>query len=355
MPEKIDRRGGKRPVKRNWIDTIHKWAGLIVWPFLVLQAITGALIVDNERTSQFFDSQMFVATPRTGEIDPAVVDQALPKLRPGEAYASVIFPIKDDFPVLAIKVPSTPGIPTMIAIDPANRKILGQKPVLAVPNVVANLWHESLFAGTVGKIILMIIGTAFAAMIVTGLIRWWPKGDKGKALRIRWAGTVGRTMWQAHAPIGVIFSAVFLWLTVTGTLVVANVIGEAAPIPAGNGTTASSSITELANVTSTAQKALPYARLVAIQPVSKLAPVHTLVFVDPQWRQERVVVSKDGLIKAVHPADNVLDWMLPLHRGSMLPEPVRALWYLFALALIGVAISGFVINRSKAGLKRKRS
>jgi uncharacterized iron-regulated membrane protein len=297
---------------------------------------------------------MFVALSRTGEVDPATVYQALPTLRPGEAYASVVFPIKEDFPVLAIKVPATPGIPIMIAIDPANGKILGEKPVLAVPNVVANLWHDSLFAGTVGKILLMIIGAAFAAMVVTGVIRWWPKGGKGKGLRIRWAGSVGRTLWQAHAPLGVIFSAVFLWLAVTGTLVVANVIGESPPIPAGNGTTASSSVIELVNATSTAEKALPHARLVAIQPVSKLVSEHTLVFVDPQWRQERVVVRKDGSIKAVHTADNVLDWMLPLHRGSMLPEPVRALWYLFALALIGVAISGFVINRSKARLKHKR-
>ena len=77
------------PATRQNLEKIHKWAGLIVWPFLLLQAITGALIVDNEATSQAFDRQMFVSELRHGEADTAAAVRALPRLAAGEAYGAL--------------------------------------------------------------------------------------------------------------------------------------------------------------------------------------------------------------------------------------------------------------------------
>lgn len=342
------------PATRQNLEKIHKWAGLIVWPFLLLQAITGVLIVDNEATSQAFDRQMFVSELRHGEADAAAAVRALPRLAPGETYGAVIFPIRENFPVLAIKVPATPAIPTMIALDPANGRITGQKPVLAVPMVVANLWHESLFAGPVGKGLLIVIAAAFVVLIVTGLLRWWPKGSLLRAVRIRWAGTLGRTLWQAHAPIGAIFAVILLWLAVTGGLTVVNAM-RMAGTEAGNPGALSASAAEIEHAIMVARSRLPGSRIVAIQPASKLTAHHIAVFVDASWRQERVVVARTGEVLAIDHADSLLDWMLPLHRGSMLPESGRALWYVFAAGLIALSVSGFVINRAKRKLRQKRA
>lgn len=341
------------PTTRQNLEKIHKWAGLVVWPFLLFQAITGALIVDNEATSQFFDSQMFVSELRAGEADSAAALRALPRLDAGETYGAVIFPIREDFPVLAIKVPATPAIPTMIAVDPANGRITGQKPVLAVPMVVANLWHESLFAGPVGKGLLILIAAAFVVLIVTGVLRWWPKGSLLRAVRIRWAGSLARSLWQAHAPIGAIFAAILLWLAVTGGLTVVNAMRMAEAKP-GDASALPASAAEIEHVIIMARSQLPGSRLVAIQPASKLTANHIAVFVDTSWRQERVVLARSGKVLEIDHADSLLDWMLPLHRGSMMPNWVRALWYLFAAGLIALSVSGFVINRAKRKLRQKR-
>ncbi len=352
-------------------DRIHKWTALVLMLFFVLQAVTGAIIVNNERTMQLLDPAMYVAQPRTAsEADLAGVLAALPALAPDKLYASVILPIAPDYPALAIVAPRARAAPELMTVDPTTGRLLGRKPIFSNVPILANRWHETMFVEPAGGYVLAGLGLALVVVSITGLIRWWPiGGGVGRALRIRWAGSLGRTVRQAHGPLGALFALAFLWLGVTGGLLVARPFlqpdpstgGRTAPA-AGAGQSAGGAVDRIGPVraAAVARAALPGHRLMAILPMSRLSPDHTLVFADRFWRQARVRVSGSGeILQRYTPAEapaaaQVFDWLLPLHRGSLLPEWARSLWYLAAFGLVAMAASGLVTNRSRARQRRPR-
>jgi uncharacterized iron-regulated membrane protein len=357
-------------------DRLHKWIGLVLFSFFFLQALTGFIIVDNERAMQMYSADLYVATKRlpAEQADIEKSFAALPKLQPGEAYASIFFPKKDDIPVMAIKMPAERAIPSLISIDPVKGTVMGSIPVLANPVILANLFHESLMAGQVGKIILAIFGIGLVILSITGVIRWWPGwGRFMQGLRMRRGKTLGQTLWLLHAPLGAITALFLFWMAGTGALLVGRaifepVVGTVAPIqysvpleeslpdsflavPDVIGPVAAAKI---------AQARFPNMRLTAVQPISKIAKHHAIVLMDAEKRASRVKIDGAGKIVATYvpetapAASRMFDWMLPLHRGSMLPEAVRYLLYPLAVGFMLLALSGFVVNRSKASLAKQR-
>jgi uncharacterized iron-regulated membrane protein len=355
------------PKLRRWADTIHKWTALVVLVFFILHAITGAILVNNERTMRWLDPAMYSAKTRTEpEADLTRVLAALPVLDADRVYASIVLPIEHDFPALAIVAPRVRAVPELVTIDPATGAVLGRKPVFTNITVLANLWHETMFAGPAGPYTTAALGLALVLVSATGLLRWWPVGSLASGLRLRWAGGVGRTIRLAHGPIGAILALAFLWLGITGAVLVGRPFLE----PLVGGFVETTTRTELdarglprpgvadeigpLRAAEIARAAMPEHRLMAVIPMSSISPDHAFAFADRSWRLASIRVSGAGQVierytpAEAPPASQLFDWMLPLHRGSLLPEWARMVWYVFALGLLGMAASGLVINRLKA-------
>jgi uncharacterized iron-regulated membrane protein len=360
--------------KNKFIDTVHKWIGLLALVFLLLQALTGALIVDNERTMQWIDGDTYMLEkPFSGTIDIAKISE-IAAAKPDETLASIILPFDQSFPVLAIVVPKQRAMPSLLVIDPESNKIRTRKPLFSNITVIANAYHEQMFSGKAGQFVLMIIGIMLVTLSITGLLRWWPGRHKfWTVMRLRWAGSVSSTLWQWHTALGALLAIFFIWLGATGALLVGRTFLEPAvgtfasvqpmnaePNPPAAGTEPVDSI-GLQGAARQVQELLPKNKIVAVVPLSRLSDRHIIVTMDPLQRKAITRVAGDGTITENYvPTDapgasRSFDWMLPLHRGSMLPESIRYLYYFFAIGLILISVAGFTINRKKAGLRKKKT
>ncbi|WP_298168309.1 PepSY-associated TM helix domain-containing protein [Novosphingobium sp.] len=360
-------------MSRQLLDKIHKWLGLFGLFFLLIQAVTGVLIVNGARTQQWLD-------PHSYRLDqPASVQLPLERYtsaaisRNGQAVASLVLPESATSPVLAVVVPQERALPEMVSIHPATGKVISRNPVLADPVVLANLLHGELGAGKAGKALLMVTGLSLVVLSITGFLRWWPGlGKVRRSLKLRWAGSVSATLWQWHGVIGAVLAILFVWLGLTGALLVGRPFLE----PLVNQGNRSADFPELGGLSgaavqvpakaismddafAVAKQAMGDDELRSVLPLSRLSPQHTFVFADHQGRMGVVRVSAAGQIsERYRPADmpaanRALDWMLPLHRGSMLPEWLRTVYYVLASGLVLLASSGLVINRKKARLRKR--
>ncbi len=363
-------------MSRHTLDVVHKWFGLIALFFLVIQALTGILIVDGERTVQWLDPASYRLERPTNSRSSLDLLARSAIAKSGQAVASLVLPESPTAPVLAIVVPSEQALPEMVSLHPDTAEVISRKPVLSNPVVLANLLHGELGAGKAGRAILMLTGLSLAVLSVTGFLRWWPGlGKVRRSLRLRWAGSIGATLWQWHSVLGAFLAILFLWLGVTGTLLVGRPFiepivslgdqGRYFPELSGmSATTTGSPAPSTASIDAAykvAQGAMGSDELRSVLPISRLSPVNTFVFADSQGRMGVARVSSSGaIVERYRPADmpagnRLLDWMLPLHRGTMLPEWLRTVYYVLATGLVLLASSGLVINRKKARLRRSRA
>jgi uncharacterized iron-regulated membrane protein len=359
-------------VKGKLLDKLHRWFGLAALVLLVLQAVTGAVIVNGERTQQWLEPELYrldEPSSLTASLD-SLAGAAL--TAEGQTVASLILPESPTSPVLAVVVPAGEAMPEMVALDPGTARVIGRSPVLTNPVVIANLLHGELGAGLGGRAILMATGIALVLLSVTGVLRWWPGAEKlRRSLRLRWAGSLAASVWQWHGVLGAVLALLFVWLGLTGAMLVGRPFLE--PLVTQDstsrfpdlGSARSDHAVPLGAISMDDAFAIARTRmgedeLRSILPLSRLNEVHSFVFSDRQGRMGVVRVASDGAITETYrpsdmPAANrTLDWMLPLHRGTMLPEWLRTIYYAIALGLTFIAGSGLFINRRKARLRKAR-
>lgn len=225
--------------------------------------------------------------------------------------------------------------------------------------------HHRLLMGSAGAKILGWSGIAMMALLISGLVAWWPRpGTLGKALRIKRNASPIRRLYDAHKLVGLASMGLVVLLTATGIVlampkdcmtVLRPVLGASSSPPVIN---ASMSFRPEARISvdraiAVAHQALPCADLVWIETPAVDHGVYRLrmrVHGDPSPRFPHgfVWVAPDsGRVLAItdarqaNPHDLVLNWIHPLHDGSVGGLPGRLLALLVGLApgqllLIGV-------------------
>ncbi|GAB3670598.1 PepSY domain-containing protein [Salinisphaera aquimarina] len=208
-----------RPAGR-WYATVWRWhfyAGLLVAPFLLILAVTGAIYLFNtEINDAIYPDLMFV--PQTGETLPASrwvagAEAAFPGARvtridmPGEAGRSAM-----------LFVTPASGDPRRVFVDPYSASVLGSFVYEYTLVGFADTVHGSLMLGAVGDAIVEIAACWTVILLVTGAYLWWPRGGRKREgvwyprLQAR-----GRRFWRdLHVVTGVYVAAFVLFLVLTG-------------------------------------------------------------------------------------------------------------------------------------------
>lgn len=360
------------------LDALHRWLGLGLAFFLLIQALTGLLMVYPSTTMQWQNPALYkLPQARTGEASFEKTMSALSTaLTAQDTVITVIMPKVNDFPVMAIVSSELGKPPSIVVIDPDKGVVTGRTPIFSNIGVMANFIHQTLFIGMAGTVILAITGLGLMLLAITGIIRWWPShGSLGSQLQMRWAGSLSLTLWRWHKLVGALLFVVFGVIGFTGAMIVARSAMEK-PISAVmqlqiwpdispsqqplQPAPETRPVSELASLEKTARAVMKGDYLVAAMPQSAVQRTHNFIFEDSLYRKGLVQV--DGgtgkIVNRYHPADvptgsRLLDWMYPLHTGSWLPSVMAGLWYVFAVALILLAISGIVINRRRARLRKQ--
>ncbi|MFZ5695392.1 MAG: PepSY-associated TM helix domain-containing protein [Pseudomonadota bacterium] len=322
---------------------LHRTIGLAVATLLLVQALSGAMLVYRGPLARLIDPVAMTS----GKAGPAVsvgeVIMTANRTTAGYAVTRLFAPDADGATYFA-QMGNRDGAVRYASVDPAGGAVLRSGNVLAFPVEAALQIHYRLMAGTVGIAVIGLNGLALLAMVASGLAYWWPKrGKMGKALAIRWTLSPKLVLRQCHRTAAVLLSAFLLFMATTGLLLV---VPELLSKGAANAPSAASAAT-IDRSLMLAQSAFPDATLRDLRIdgdrliVNFNAPEHNARAI------HRVIVTlaQPRIVSAMRAQNNPASWMtvLPLHAGDAFGPIGQPLLLITALALAALCVSGLVM------------
>ncbi|WP_374596763.1 PepSY-associated TM helix domain-containing protein [Sphingosinicella sp.] len=205
------------PGTRTTLLKLHRWVGLAFAALLLVQGLTGTLLVFRAEIDGIIHPAL-VVTP--GEALPVqtLVD-TVREASPEATLQRIRF--SEDPTRAAIFVMRANDAPWMVAVDPYSGGIVRAGSYAAWPTEWLFHLHDTLLAGKTGEIIVTIEGVALIFLAVFGIIIWWPGRRRLKSgFRILTGQGADRTVRTAHRAIGAAIGIVLVMSGVTGALLI---------------------------------------------------------------------------------------------------------------------------------------
>jgi len=324
-------------MRRTGLLSLHRWLGLIMAPFLLVQALTGAFLVVREAT---------VATPPVVVPSAGTFVAAARAAQPGFRVTRLFLPASTG-PAAFAELSGPDGRRSYTALDGATARPLESGGLWRFPYRALLQLHYGLASGTAGLMVVAALGAALVLSAAAGLAVWWPGLRRiPQALKVRRKLPGHARLRQWHRSVGAVIAVLTLFSGTTGVLLsVPDVIDAMAPVGVPAAFAPALSPAQIDAALAAAQARFPRARLrdVRFPPGDKLA----LDFDAPERnaRAVHVVVvrASDGtVLKALPARDNPVLWMkvLSLHTGETFGPAGLALLLVEAGALVFLAIAG---------------
>ncbi|GGC62406.1 PepSY-associated TM helix domain-containing protein [Chelatococcus reniformis] len=195
----------------------HFYAGLIVAPFMLVLAVTGAIYLFNDEINDVVQRDLRFVTPYAEPLPASRLIAAAITASPGGRATRIDMPGSRDRSAQVFVSPQH-GEPFRIFVDPGTGNVLGSHVYGRTLVGLADLAHGSLMLGPLGDNIVELAACWGFILTVTGLYLWWPRGRRGLAgtLLPRLAAS-GRAFWKdLHAVTGVWTALLILFLILTG-------------------------------------------------------------------------------------------------------------------------------------------
>ncbi len=191
----------------------HFYAGLIVLPFLVSLAVTGALYLFRDEIEAIVHADLKkVAVAETRVPVSNLVAVALAD-HPGQAvkYTDPATPETS----AEITVQTQGGERLAVYVDPYTGRVLGSLPDRGTIMWTIRRLHSLKEFGPVARGIIEIAGGWAILLVATGIYLWWPRG-RGGVLSVR-GQPRQRIFWRdLHAVTGLLAGGVIAFLAITG-------------------------------------------------------------------------------------------------------------------------------------------
>ncbi|HUD91392.1 PepSY-associated TM helix domain-containing protein [Sphingobium sp.] len=337
--------------RATWLR-IHRILGLAMAAFLLVQALTGALLLYRGPAARMIDpAGMTSRGTGSGCSAGRAVEQAIHAL-PGYHVTRLFAPDAVGATWFA-QLSDDGGRTRYASIDPVGGRVLRAGSLAHFPVEAALQIHYRLIAGKAGMTIVALNALALLAMAVSGLAFWWPKRNPGKALTIRWTLSPRLVLRQAHRTIGVVAAAFLALLALTGLLLVLPEIADGSATAAPVAAPAAAIDRSL----TLAQSAFPDKSLRDF----RIDGDRLIVNFNAPERNSRAVhraivtIPQPHIVSAVHAEQNGALWMivLPIHAGNVIGPIGPALLLVVALALATLALSGPIMWWQAAAQRRR--
>lgn len=194
----------------------HFYAGLLVLPFMITLAVTGALYLFRDEIDALVhaDLKRVEIGDATARAAPSAMVSAALARYPGLAVAFTD-PVRDDVSAEITVATETSG-KLAVYVNPYSGAVLGALPDRgSVMWLVRNL-HSLKFFGTYARYAIEIAAGWSVLLVGTGLYLWWPRRQRGGVFSVR--GTPRQRMfWRdTHAVLGLFAGAFIIFLAATG-------------------------------------------------------------------------------------------------------------------------------------------
>ena len=192
----------------------HFYAGLLVLPFLMLMALTGALYLFADEIDGAVYRDLSRVEPHAAVASPdrwvAAAGSGL-----GGKVANVLLPARPDEAVrLTVNLPD--GGKRTAFVDPYGARLIGSTGFGGVMETVKKL-HSLILLGSWANYVVEIVAGWAIILVATGLFLWWPRGRGVGVVAIPPSDPKRRPFWRdVHAVTGLYAGAVIAFLVVTG-------------------------------------------------------------------------------------------------------------------------------------------
>jgi len=337
----------------------HFYAGLIVAPVLTVMAVTGALYVFKDELEGLVHARLLFAAPSVArasyESQLATVSAAMPEgyhldqlIVHSDARRTTEFYIHGDEY-------------RRVLVDPHSGELLGMLGPNDVMPVVLKI-HRTMFAGTLGRIVVELVTCWTIVLLVSGAYLWWPRkrGEMWGTWLPRWRRHRYVTLRDLHAVSGAYVAAVALLVACTG-LLYTYVWGAGYSLAAVSSGAYDIFINPPKSRSAADVARLPMDEIVRV--AAKTMPGTTLSIGMPHVEGGAFVVfasspmgpSSDGVMVIDHATGELLahrvnseypalgwwaTWNYPLHVGSVLGLWTKIPWLLACCGLMLLPITG---------------
>jgi len=192
--------------------------GLAVAILLIVQGLTGTLLVFREEIEHLLHPELLVTPTATAvpvqqlvdTVHGAAPEATLQRIRFGEGAAAAMFVMR-----------GADERPHLVAVDPWRGDILRQGSYERWPTELLFRIHDELLSGRSGEIVVSIEGMALAFLVIVGFIVWWPGRRRLKAgFRVVTGQGADRAVRTLHRAIGGTVAVVLLMSGLTGALLI---------------------------------------------------------------------------------------------------------------------------------------
>ena len=331
-------------IAKRQLLPVHRWAGLVICLFVLVQAATGALLIYRTHLAEWLDPQGMTRASSTGTAPISQVIGAARGRFPGYAIEHVGFP-QTERGVYLVHMLDAVGHSRLASVDPGSAAVLRAGTIWSFPLEAALQIHYRLMTGRLGLACVMLTGLGLLAQAVTGLWYWWPKAGRWrKSLAIE-KGAPGRLLLRRlHRNVGVFAAVAAVFSAVTGLIVATEFFlapGPLMPLRAAQDTTVGDFDAALARA-----RAIYPDR--AVRDVRAPQPGRFDVYfwaprVSPHAVDAVSLDPRNGSLLAVRPArPGRAPWMviLPIHTGDTFGVAGSAIVLIGGLALIALAVTG---------------
>lgn len=330
-------------LKPRSLLSIHRWIALAFAPLLILQVVTGMMLL-------FRDEIMRLSIPAPNPESAATAPlsaftssagQAFPQMR----LTRLFFPAEIGSAVFA-QLETADGSTRYAALAPDKATVLRHGSIMRFPFEAALQIHFRLLSGPVGIAVVALNGLALSLLSVSGVWHWWPGVTRiRRALRIPARGPANLKLRAWHRSVGAVLAIILLSTSVTGLMLSLPNL----PLTGSSGAPASAPVTlaapEIDKVFAKAQAQFPGSkpRDVRFRPDGSLA-VNFFAPRGGKWAVDVATVKAGQAATAQRLTleENDALWLiaLPVHTGDTVGPAGRWLMLAAALALLFLATSG---------------
>jgi uncharacterized iron-regulated membrane protein len=194
----------------------HFYAGLLVLPFMITLAFTGALYLFRDEIDGVVHANLKQVEIREGAATatPSAMVAAALAAHPGSAvkFTDPASPSAS----AEITVSTETDGKLAVYVDPYRGKVLGSLPDRGTLMWTIRYLHSLKYFGSFTRALIEIAGGWSILLVGTGIYLWWPRQQTGGVLSVR--GTPKRRVfWRdIHAVTGIFVGFLIVFLAITG-------------------------------------------------------------------------------------------------------------------------------------------
>ncbi len=343
-------------MKLRSILSLHRWIALLFAPLLLLQALTGALLLFHDPLTRLIGPEP-TNSDGTAASTSALVETAQNDW-PGFTLSRLYLPATKHDIAFAI-LDDGAGAKRYSAIDPSDAKSLARGSIWRFPLEAALQIHFELLSGALGLAIVTANGVMLCLIAASGTWTWWPGwGRIVPSLKIRKNIPARLRLTAYHRSIGPLAFALLLFSGATGVLLAVPNFPTSGATPPASVKPVKLNGQQIDAAVSTAQNVYPRAKIRDIRFAAD-ATIKINFFAPRNGSQSvdiaTVSVAENRLVSALKAEDNQASWLtiLPLHSGDKFGLPGRLLLLAEAAAIFFLGISGTLAWwRSRKGKRR---